>query len=735
MKHILFSFTSGKIAFIFLLLVFLCNNGFTEYIPGEILVKYKDGITTGTMNTLHKNIGSVKKKDFKKIRVQHLKLPDNINVEEAVEYYKRDPNVEYAEPNYIVHIDATPNDPAFHNLWGLHNTGQTGGKPGADIDAPEAWDLITGSTEVLIAVVDTGVAYDHPELAGNIWTNTGETSCTDGVDNDNNGYIDDCKGWDFVGNDNDPMDYNSHGTHVAGTIAAGGNNNNGITGIMWQAKIMPLRFLGISGSGTTADAMSAILYANAKGAHVINNSWGGSGYSQALKDAIDASDAVVVCAAGNSRSSNDSAAFYPASYTSPNIIAVAATDANDNLTSFSNYGAKSVDLAAPGLSIYSTIPVFSYGSPVTVYEENFDSTLGDLPLLGWSKGGTRTSWAVTSGTGIDGTNSLEESPGSNYADNTASWVGYLTPVTSVKDNIYTLSFSWKGDIEQNYDYMDINYSLDGIRWDWVDYRTVSTNGIYVADSTDSFTDIAEMYDHFYFGFGLTTDSTINGAGTYLDDVKLTRTPLIASSYSYAYYSGTSMATPHVAGVAGLIKALKPELTNLQIKGAILNSADTNASLNGKVATGGRLNAYKALIEENYTFTDGNSNPGNGKGNNSGNVGIASGGGGGGGGGGCFIATAAYGSIMHPYVKALREFRDLHLLTNAPGRAFVDFYYKYSPSIADVIRGSEYLRFITRVLLAPVVMFVVFPYISLGICSVLIIASVVLMRVNKQKVGI
>ncbi|MBI5098062.1 MAG: S8 family serine peptidase [Nitrospirae bacterium] len=302
----------------------------------------------------------------------------------------------------------------------------------------------------------------------------------------------------------------------------------------------------------------------------------------------------------------------------------------------------------------------------------------------------------------------------------------MTPITSVKDNIYTLSFQWKGDIEQNYDYMDINYSLDGIRWDWVDYRTVSTNGIFVADSTDSFTDIAEMYDHFYFGFGLTSDSSVNRAGTYLDDVKLTRTPLNASSYSYAYYSGTSMAAPHVTGVAGLIKALKPQLTNLQIKGAILNSVDTKASLNGKVASGGRLNAYKALIEENYTFTERNNGPGSGKGANSGNVGTASGGGGGG--GGCFIATAAYGSIMHPYVKALREFRDKHLLTNSPGKAFVDFYYKYSPSIADVIRDCKYLRFITRIVLTPVVMFVVFPYISLGICfSGFIFVSIVLRK--------
>jgi len=704
--------------------VFSKDSG-AEYVPGEVLVKFKSETDAVAMNRLHRSAGSVRKKDFKKTGIQQVKLPDDLSVQEAVEFYNNDPGVEYAEPNYIIRISEAPDDTYFSALWGLRNTGQTGGTANADIDAPEAWDLTTGSIDVVIAVIDTGVAYNHPDLSANIWTNTGETDCLDGIDNDGNGYIDDCQGWDFTGDDNDPADYNGHGTHVAGIIAASGNNSIGTSGVMWQAKIMPLRFLGPSGTGTTADAISAILYANAKGAHVINNSWGGSGYSQALKDAIDASNAVVVCAAGNGSGNNDSTPFYPASFASPNVISVTASDQWDSLALFSNYGPASVDLAAPGSGIYSTIPIVSYGPEVTLYgEENFEGATGALPLMGWVRGGTNSAWSNTDGTGVSGTNSLEDSPGGNYPDNASSWAGYMTPVTVMKDTVYTLYFKWKGSFADGYDYLGINYSTDGVNWRRIDYRAGTTNGSFVSDSTDSLTDIAELYDRFYFGFGLTTDSAVNGEGIYIDNVKLTGSPLVIGGYSYAYYSGTSMATPHVSGAAGLIKALKPQLTNLQIKAAILNSVDVLPSFSGKVSTGGRLNAYRALTEENLSLPGGENsgNNGNGGGNTE-NVAA-----GGGGGGGCFIATAAYGSIMHPYVKALREFRDRRLLTNRAGKAFVALYYRFSPPIADIISGSEYLKLVTRTALVPLVMVVVFPYES----AVVLIFTVMTATIIRSK---
>ncbi|MDZ4383685.1 MAG: S8 family serine peptidase, partial [Thermodesulfovibrionia bacterium] len=379
------------------------------------------------------------------------------------------------------------------------------------------------------------------------------------------------------------------------------NNSTGITGVMWTAKIMPLRFLGVSGSGSTDNAISAILYANTKSAHVINNSWGGSGYSQALKDAIDASSAVVVCAAGNDGTNNDTTPFYPASYTSSNIISVAATDSNDNLASFSNYGLTSVDVGAPGVWIYSTVPQFTYGPAVTLLSENFDGASGSLPLLGWNRGGANATWAVTTGTGVSGTNSLEDSQGKSYRNSTNSWAGYMTPFTSVKDNLYTLSFKWKGVLETNYDYLLINFSSDGVYWDWLDYRTGSTNGSFISDSTDEITAAADLLSSFYLGFGLYSDLTITYDGVYLDNVVLTRKLITIGSYSYASYQGTSMAAPHVSGLAGLIKAFGPTLSNLEIKNAILDNVDVKSSLSGKILTGGRINALQSTSDPDIDY--------------------------------------------------------------------------------------------------------------------------------------
>jgi Ca2+-binding RTX toxin-like protein len=269
----------------------------------------------------------------------------------------QDPRVETVELNYWLSINSVPNDPRFNELWGLNNTGQTGGTPDADIDVPEAWDIQTGSKNVVLAVIDTGVDYNHQDLAANMWTNSGEIA-GNGIDDDRNGYIDDDRGYDFINRDNDPMDDKGHGSHVAGTIGAAGNNNIGVVGVSPNVSIMPLKFLGLNG-GSISDAVRAINYAKNNGAKVINASFGGGGFSQAMFNAIgDANNngVLFIAAAGNESSNNDSTPSYPANYDLPNVISVAATNYVDQLSRFSNYGNNKVDLGAPG----GTAAVFPY---------------------------------------------------------------------------------------------------------------------------------------------------------------------------------------------------------------------------------------------------------------------------------------------------------------------------------------------------------------------------------------
>jgi subtilisin family serine protease len=260
---------------------------------------------------------------------------------------EQDPRVEYVEPNYV--LRATTSDPHLDLLWGLQK-----------IRAPSAWGVTTGSPGVAVGVIDSGVDFSHPDLAGARWTNPGEScdACRwNGVDDDGNGYVDDWRGWDFANDDNDPADDNGHGTHVAGTVGAVGDNGVGVTGVSQRVSVMGLKFIGANGEGTAADAVSAILYAAANGAHITNNSYGGDGFSQAMLDAIRAADSrgsLFVAAAGNSFADNDADPVYPAGYEVPNVVSVAATDDLDDLAWFSNIGATSVDLAAPGVDVFST---------------------------------------------------------------------------------------------------------------------------------------------------------------------------------------------------------------------------------------------------------------------------------------------------------------------------------------------------------------------------------------------
>ncbi len=356
-----------------------------QYVPGEVLVKFRAGISAENMTQALASVQAQAVESIGEIAVTRLRLGADVEVEDAVQRLQQLSQVEYAEPNYLFHtMEVMPNDSRFGELWGMNNTGQSGGTADADIDAPEAWQIQTGSREVLVAVIDTGIDYTHPDLAANIWTNPNEVP-NNGVDDDNNGFVDDVRGWDFANNDNDPMDDNLHGTHVAGTIGAVGNNGMGVAGVNWEVSLMPLKFLNANGSGSTADAVKAVLYAANNGARIMSNSWGGGGFSQALRDAIELANtkgALFVAAAGNEGNNNDQIPNYPSNYDVSNVVAVAATDRDDGLADFgggggggdgcgctlavagvgSNYGPTTVDLGAPGEDILSTVPGNAYRS-------------------------------------------------------------------------------------------------------------------------------------------------------------------------------------------------------------------------------------------------------------------------------------------------------------------------------------------------------------------------------------
>ncbi|MFP6750294.1 MAG: S8 family peptidase, partial [Pirellulaceae bacterium] len=281
------------------------------------------------------------------------------------------------EPDAVHIASAIPDDPKFELQHGLHNTGQSGGVVDADIDAPEAWEITTGSRDVVVAVIDSGIDYTHPDLAANIWTNPGEIA-GNSLDDDNNGFIDDVHGWDFHNNDADPMDDNGHGTHVAGTIGALGNNGLGVTGVVQTVSLMALKFLDKANVGFMSNAVSALNYMtmmhNTYDTNILvsNNSWVTDDASVALYHSVQATseaEILLVAAAGNGwlRGQNiDYDPYFPASYNLPNIISVAASDQYNRLARFSNYGPETVHIAAPGVSVYSTYPALPdhnhYGS-------------------------------------------------------------------------------------------------------------------------------------------------------------------------------------------------------------------------------------------------------------------------------------------------------------------------------------------------------------------------------------
>ncbi len=395
-----------------------------------------------------------------------------MSTKQAIKLLQTHAAVEYVEPDYRVSIATAPNDPDFSKLWGLHNEGQSGGTADADIDALEAWSITTGGKDVVVGVIDTGVDHSHSDLTANMWINPNEIA-GDGIDNDGNGYIDDVHGINAITNVGDPMDDQGHGTHVSGTIGAAGNNNNGVVGVNHEAAIVGCKFLDASGSGSTSDAIKCIDYmVSLKNAgvnvRVLNNSWGGGGFSQALADAITASeqaDILFVAAAGNDAVDNDQNPHYPSNYEHESVLSVASTDRNDNMSDFSQWGLTSVDLGAPGSAILSTVPGNGYatysgtsmatphvaGVAALVLSLNPDLSTSELKQLLMDSGDDNAQLAgkTVSGKRLNANQALEQ------ADPTPSFKLSVTPtaqqITAGETATYTFEIGsiaqWQGVVD------------------------------------------------------------------------------------------------------------------------------------------------------------------------------------------------------------------------------------------------------------------------------------------------
>lgn len=548
-----------------------------DYVDGEVIVKYKKSnadlsLSSGKVKAenFEKNLSVKRKRSVEKLNLDVVSIEDGSTVEDKITALKNDPSVEYAEPNYRVQLLTIPNDTNYGLQWGLHNTGQsvngTAGTADADIDAPEMWSIEEASRgTTIVAVIDTGAAINHPDLAGNV-----------------------VSPWDAHTSTAYPWDYGGHGSNVSGIVGAVANNSAGISGISInnKVKIMPISF-----NMSMAEAISAITYAGANGAKVINASWGSFSYSQGLYDAIAAFDGLFVTAAGNGGAdgvgdNNDSVPFYPAAYNLANIITVAAMTSSDDLTSFSNYGVTSVDVGAPGADIYSA-------EGYRAFYEDFESV--SVPALGtkFTQSGTGANWGTYTYQNSLGT-VLYGDLASTYAANASTYA------TSSAIDISSTSYSYlnffiscqlpTSTLPSYTDYMGVEV-YNGSTWTELDkIYNDSSSGYNHGDLTYDVTSYKSA--SFRIRFHWVTDSADNTHdGCKINNVKLIDSS--SSNGSYQFMSGTSQASPLVAGLTALVWGAKPTLTAAQVKSIIMTKGDTVAALSGKVVSGKRINAYTA----------------------------------------------------------------------------------------------------------------------------------------------
>lgn len=539
-----------------------------EYVEGDVLITFKPGadLAAGT-NALARHSLALKKHfaELSRLRGKHSGLAhDNTRTTaQLIAELQADPAVETAEPNYLRWVTGIPNDTLFTNLWGLHNTGQTvngnAGTSGADIRFVPAWALARPTTNpVVVAVIDTGVDYTHPDLASNMWTNPGEIP-DNGIDDDGNGYVDDVYGYDFADNTANPTDSGYHGTHVAGTIAAVGNNNLGVIGVNYQARIMALR-VSTDGSTILSSAeISALDYATMmknRGVNLvaINASFGGGGYSSTESAAIQAAGnaGIIFCAAaGNATNNNDTAAFYPANYRLNNMIVVAASDQNDALAFFSNYGASTVDLAAPGVNILSTLPVNQATTDTSLVQGSTAYSATELTYSGTTTGITATVYYCGLG---------------NPTDFPA---GVRSNLALIQRG--TLTFSNKV----------VNAMAAGARGAII-FNNTNGNFLGTLGGSNNWIPAVSIAQ----ADGQTLQALLPATATLINGVN--------PANIYQYLDGTSMATPHVSGAVAFAAQNFPAETVTQRIQRVLNNVDAVAGLAGKVHTGGRLNLQRIV---------------------------------------------------------------------------------------------------------------------------------------------
>jgi len=545
------------------------------YKEGELLVKFKTEAVPEEIAALHARLGSIVIKNLPKLRLQRIKLKDGFSEAEAIRQYQDAPIVEHAERHALRYPQATPNDPSFSSQWNLNKIG-----------AEALWNITSGSRDVIVAVIDIGVDYRHPDLRDNIWVNAAEKNGRPEVDDDGNGYSDDIFGWDFADTDNNPFDpnddpgdsYYGHGTHVAGIIGAVGNNGIGVSGVNWKVRIMPLKVKADNSSYiTTADIIEAIDYAIANGARVVNCSFGGTSSSTDERDAfalLRERGIIAACAAGNGTNGygydmNISGAIYPACYGLDNIISVASTDYKDALAISSNYGKSTVDVAAPGEPIYSTLP-FS-GTSVKAIDL---LPPAEYPAIGMEYA------ALTSDSGINGT--LYD-----------CGMGYPEQIpAAVSGNIALIK---RG-------------NRDGVAFYFYDKaknaQAKGATGVIIYNNLEDDPHDDDNFD--------TQGGTLGTLGSWIPVVSISKAageellsllseaPLQVALINkptvspYGYKSGTSMAAPHVAGLAGLIYSQCPTAGYTDVRASIINNVDKIPSLADKVASGGRINAFAAL---------------------------------------------------------------------------------------------------------------------------------------------